>query len=84
MRRIGRAIPVGLIRQIPDFEIDSVVFVGLVALWTLEYALPLRALPLRVRRIINEGRILIRERRFAGLASYKPMLHHPILSRFGG
>ena len=57
---------------------------GVVAFRAFNDTLPLRALPLRMLRIVNERRILIRQGSLAGLASYKPMLpHFEILSRFG-
>ena len=66
------------------FKIGGSVFVGLVAFRAFNDTLPLRALPLRMLRIVDERRILIREGRLAGLASYKPVLaHFEILSWFG-
>jgi hypothetical protein len=63
-------------------EISGGVFVGLVALWALDNTLPLRTAPLRMFRVECEGRVLICERRFTGLAYHEPALRHSeILSR---
>ncbi len=59
-----------------DLKINGSIFVGLVTFWAFEDALPVRALPLRMLRIVNERGILIREGSLAGFASYKPMLAH--------
>lgn len=56
---------------------------GLATFRALDDALPLRALPLGICRIVGERRILIRQRCFTGLAFYEPMLRHlEILARF--
>jgi len=67
-----------------DFKIDGGVFVRVVACRALDVTLPLRVAPLWPRRIGDESSFLIRQRCVAGLASYKPALHHPeICSRLG-
>ena len=56
---------------------------GLAAFRALDDALPLRAFPLGICRIVGERGILIRQGRFAGLAFHEPVLCHlEILARF--